>query len=94
VCLPRPREPIPGPGSADSRPCTTHHIAKGELKAQGGHVVNSRVVDGGDLVTSGRVTSGIDLGLWLLERFFGIKTTLFVEEVLEHERRGAVWRST
>jgi transcriptional regulator GlxA family with amidase domain len=81
-------------GITTGRPCTTHHIAKDDLKAQGGTVVNARVVDDGDLVTSGGVTSGIDLGLWLTERFYGAETALFVAEVLEHERRGTVWRSS
>ncbi|HEY5437549.1 MAG TPA: hypothetical protein VIJ99_01460, partial [Acidimicrobiales bacterium] len=31
-------------------------------------VVPERVVDDGDLVTSGGVTSGIDLALWLVAR--------------------------
>jgi transcriptional regulator GlxA family with amidase domain len=80
-------------GITAERPCTTHHIAKDDLKAQGGRVVGGRVVDDGDLVTCGGVTSGIDLGLWLLERFFGPQTAVFAEEVLEYERRGTVWRS-
>ncbi|WP_344362411.1 DJ-1/PfpI family protein [Streptomyces gobitricini] len=80
-------------GITAGRPCTTHHIAKDDLKAQGGRVVTGRVVDDGDLVTCGGVTSGIDLGIWLLERFFGPETALFAEEVLEYERRGTVWRS-
>ncbi|MDG4864910.1 DJ-1/PfpI family protein [Streptomyces sp. T-3] len=80
-------------GITDGRPCTTHHIAKDDLKAQGGQVVGGRVVDDGDLVTCGGVTSGIDLGLWLLERFYGPQQAVFAEEVLEYERRGTVWRS-
>ncbi|MGW0466309.1 DJ-1/PfpI family protein [Streptomyces sp. NPDC003027] len=80
-------------GITAGRPCTTHHIAKDDLKAQGGRVVGGRVVDDGDLVTCGGVTSGIDLGLWLLERFFGPETAVFAEEVLEYERRGTVWRA-
>lgn len=80
-------------GITAGRPCTTHHIAEDDLKAQGGRVVGGRVVDDGDLVTCGGVTSGIDLGLWLLERFFGPETALFAEEVLEYERRGTVWRA-
>ncbi|WP_093802704.1 DJ-1/PfpI family protein [Streptomyces sp. Wb2n-11] len=80
-------------GITAGRPCTTHHIAKDDLKAQGGRVVGGRVVDDGDLVTCGGVTSGIDLGLWLLERFYGPETAVFAEEVLEYERRGTVWRS-
>jgi len=31
-------------------------------------VVNHRVVDDGDLITSGGVTAGIDLALWITER--------------------------
>ncbi|RFS82095.1 DJ-1/PfpI family protein [Actinomadura spongiicola] len=75
------------------RPCTTHHAAKKDLEAQGGKVVDARVVDDGDLVTSGGVTSGLDLGLWLIERFYGPESALFAEKVLEYERRGTVWRS-
>ncbi|GAA2573390.1 MULTISPECIES: DJ-1/PfpI family protein [Streptomyces] len=77
-------------GLTAGRPCTTHHIALDDLRAQGGLVAAGRVVDDGDLVTCGGVTSGIDLGLWLLERFFGVDTALFAEEVLEYERRGTV----
>jgi transcriptional regulator GlxA family with amidase domain len=37
----------------------------------GATLVTDRVVDDGDLVTSGGVTSGIDLARWLVEREFG-----------------------
>jgi transcriptional regulator GlxA family with amidase domain len=39
-----------------------------ELDALGAQVLAQWVVDDGDLVTSGGVTSGIDLALWLVER--------------------------
>ncbi|WP_431894279.1 DJ-1/PfpI family protein [Nonomuraea sp. bgisy101] len=74
------------------RSCTTHHAAKQELKKQGGKVVDGRVVDAGDLVTCGGVTSGLDLALWLTERFHGPQAALFAEKVIEYERRGTVWR--
>ncbi|MFK4690111.1 transcriptional regulator GlxA family with amidase domain [Streptomyces pristinaespiralis] len=80
-------------GITNGRPCTTHHIATEDLATQGGRVVGGRVVDDGDLVTCGGVTSGIDLGIWLLERFYGPEVALFAEEVLEYERRGTVWRA-
>ncbi|MFI9122334.1 hypothetical protein ACIGW0_23550 [Streptomyces bikiniensis] len=64
--------------------------AQMSLRAEGGHVVGGRVVDDGDLVTCGGVTSGIDLGISLIERFFGPDTALFAEEVLEYQRRGIV----
>jgi heme-degrading monooxygenase HmoA len=56
-------------------------------------VVGGRVVDDGDLVTSAGVTSGIDLGLWLVERLFGAETAAMAEEVLEHERRTDAWEA-
>jgi transcriptional regulator GlxA family with amidase domain len=79
-------------GITTGRPSTTHHIAKDDLRAQGATVLDARVVDDGDLVTSGGVTSGIDLGLWLAERLYGTEAALLAEEVLEHQRRGTVWR--
>ncbi|WP_433548656.1 DJ-1/PfpI family protein [Streptomyces sp. CA-294286] len=77
-------------GLTSGRRCTTHHIAQDELRREGGNVVGGRVVDDGDLVTCGGVTSGIDLGIWLLERYFGPDTALLAETVLEYERRGVV----
>jgi transcriptional regulator GlxA family with amidase domain len=58
-------------GVIGSRRATTHHDAVADLEATGATVVHDRVVDDGDLVTAGGVTSGIDLGLWLVERFAG-----------------------
>src|SRR5688572_975686 len=58
-------------GLTRGRPAVTHHGAIEELRAAGAEVVEARVVDDGDLVTAGGVTSGIDLALWLVERHFG-----------------------
>lgn len=80
-------------GLTAGRRCTTHHIAENNLRQQGAIVVGGRVVDDGDLVTSAGVTSGIDLGLWLVERLFGTETAAFAEEVLEHVRRSDVWNA-
>src|SRR5262249_51353304 len=74
------------------RHATTHHLALDELRAAGATVVDARVVDDGDLITSGGVTSGTDLALWLVERFFGPQVALQIESRLEYERRGTVWR--
>ena len=55
----------------------------------------ARVVDdGGDLVTSGAVTPGLDLGLYLLERSYGPKVALAVETLFAYERRGTVWTNS
>ncbi|WP_020672241.1 DJ-1/PfpI family protein [Amycolatopsis nigrescens] len=79
-------------GLTKGRPCTTHRGARADLAAQGGKLVDARVVDDGDLVTSGGITSGLDLALWLLERELGAATAVKVENILEYERRGSVWR--
>ena len=58
-------------GVVGDRPATTHRSAQADLAGTGAQVVDQRVVDDGDLVTAGGVTSGIDLGLRLVERFAG-----------------------
>ena len=56
-------------GALRGRRATTHHSAWSDLEAAGAILVRERVVDDGDRVTAGGVTSGIDLGLWLVDRF-------------------------
>ncbi|WP_428814619.1 DJ-1/PfpI family protein [Streptomyces albus] len=75
------------------RPCTTHFAAREDLAGEGGKLTYGRVVDDGDLITCGGVTSGLDLALWLVERLYGPAAALRAEMVLEHERRGTVWRA-
>jgi transcriptional regulator GlxA family with amidase domain len=79
-------------GITTGRPAITHHVAIEELRAAGAEVIQARVVDDGDLVSCGGVTSGIDLALWLIERFAGADVAARVEVNLEYERRGTVWR--
>ncbi|MEU8778934.1 DJ-1/PfpI family protein [Streptomyces sp. NPDC048606] len=78
-------------GLTGNRPCTTHHKARPDLGAQGGLVKNARVVDDGDLVTAGGITSGLELALWLVRRELGADAALGVEAMLEYEARGTVW---
>jgi transcriptional regulator GlxA family with amidase domain len=79
-------------GITRSRPATTHHGALDELREQGADVVEARVVDDGDLLTAGGVTSGLDLGLWLVEREWGVELAKKVEAEMEYERRDSVHR--
>jgi transcriptional regulator GlxA family with amidase domain len=53
-------------------------------------VIAERVVDDGDLVTSGGVTAGIDMALWLVERHFGAHRAAAIAGRIEHDRRGGV----
>lgn len=76
------------------RAATTHRGALPELGAGGAEVINARVVDDGDLLSCGGVTSGIDLALWLVEREWGADLANEVAAEMEHERVGTVWRSS
>jgi transcriptional regulator GlxA family with amidase domain len=80
-------------GLTRGRPAVTHHGALEELRASGAEVVEARVVDDGDLVTAGGVTSGIDLALWLVERHFGAGLAEAVAAEMEYPRHGEVWRA-
>jgi transcriptional regulator GlxA family with amidase domain len=77
-------------GLTDGRPAVTHHGALDDLRETGAEVVDARVVDDGDIVTAGGVTSGIDLAVHLLEREFGPDVAAGVAETMAYERRGAV----
>ncbi|MEU7979662.1 DJ-1/PfpI family protein [Micromonospora sp. NPDC049081] len=80
-------------GLIEGRHAVTHHLGMDALDATGVHAVPARVVDDGDLVTAGGVTSGLDLGLHILEREFGPRVAHAVETLFEYERRGTVWRA-
>jgi transcriptional regulator GlxA family with amidase domain len=79
-------------GLMRGRHATTHHGAIAELRAAGAEIVAARVVDDGDLISAGGVTSGLDLALWLVERFCGPILANAIETEMEYERRGTVWR--
>jgi len=81
-------------GRLAGRHAITHHAVLGALAGAGVKVVRARVVDDGDIITSGGVTSGLDLALWLVERFFGPQIAQRVESMVEYERRGTVWRES
>jgi transcriptional regulator GlxA family with amidase domain len=54
--------------------------------------VNERVVDDGDILTCGGRTAGLELALWLVERYASVVVAVAVARQLEHERRGSIWR--
>ncbi|MGG2461342.1 DJ-1/PfpI family protein [Streptomyces sp. RGM 3693] len=81
-------------GLAQGRPVTTHHLGRQLLDGTGAQHVDARVVDDGDLLTSGGVTSGLDLALHLVEREIGPRVACAVEQALVYERRGIVWSAT
>jgi transcriptional regulator GlxA family with amidase domain len=73
-------------GLVGGRRASTHSAARADLAASGAVVLTDRVVDDGDLVTSGGVTSGIDLALWLVEREISFAAAEGVAERIEYRR--------
>src|SRR5579864_3330923 len=71
-------------GALKGRRATTHHDAWEDLGAAGATLVRERVVDDGDRITAGGVTSGIDLGLWLVERFDSRGAANAIADTLEY----------
>ncbi|MET7270954.1 DJ-1/PfpI family protein [Streptomyces flaveolus] len=80
-------------GLLEGRHVTTHRMGLDLLDATGAHAVRARIVDDGDLISGAGVTSGLDLGLYLLEREVGPRVAHAVEVLFSHERRGTVWRA-
>lgn len=79
-------------GLLAGRPAITHHSAVAELRAGGVEIVEARVVDGGDIVTAGGVTAGLDLALHLVEREWGHELADRIAREMEYERRGPLHR--
>jgi transcriptional regulator GlxA family with amidase domain len=81
-------------GLLQGRPAITHHLALADLREKGAEIINARVVDDGNIITSGGVTSGLDLALWLLERYCHGEMAQNVAEEMEYERSGNVWQQS
>lgn len=80
-------------GLLQGRNANTHKAAQQLIVELGAVLQPVRVVDDGDLLSSGGVTAGIDLALYLIERYFGAAPAIQVQDILEYERRGVVWRA-
>lgn len=82
-------------GVLTGRPAVTNRQALDDLAAAGADVQRSaRVVDAGDVVTSGGPAAALDLGIALVERFAGARAAADAEARIEHERVGKVLVST
>ncbi|WP_136601940.1 DJ-1/PfpI family protein [Salinigranum halophilum] len=72
-------------GLLDGRPAVTHASALDDLRATDADVVDARVVDTGDVLTAGGITSGLDLALHLVGRYFGADVADRVARELEYD---------
>jgi transcriptional regulator GlxA family with amidase domain len=76
-------------GLLGGRPAVTNRGALDDLRAFGADVrAEARVVDDGDIITSGGVLAGIDMAIRIVERYSGEDAARAAAERLEHERRG------
>jgi len=73
-------------GLLDGRPATTHHSARDDLADYGADVSEDRVVDDGDIITAGGVTSGIDLALHLVEGYCDAEIAEQVADEMEWQQ--------
>lgn len=80
-------------GLLRGRPATTHHLARQDLEQAGARFVAARVVDDGRILSAGGVTAGLDLSLWIVERFLGADLARRTEDYLEYRRQGEVYCS-
>ncbi|HDV8361522.1 TPA: DJ-1/PfpI family protein [Bacillus cereus] len=79
-------------GILNGRKATMHYLAQDEMSEYGAELLHYRIADQGDIITARGVTSGVDLGLWITERFASPKIAAAVEYRMEYERRGVVWK--
>ena len=80
-------------GLLDGRPAVTHGDALDDLRATAAEVVDARVVDDGDVLTAGGVTSGLDLAVHVVAREWGDAVAQSVRTEMEYDPRGTIYRS-
>jgi len=80
-------------GLLEGRHAVTHRLGMDVFGATGAIPIPARVVDDGDLVSGGGVTSGLDVALYLVDRELGPRIAHEVERLFEYERRGTAWRA-
>ena len=80
-------------GVLDGKPATTHGGAIADLRETNARVVEARVVDAGDVVTAGGVTSGLDLAFYVVRREFGDEVAAAVGAEMEYEPSDDVYVS-
>ena len=78
-------------GLVKGRPATTNRGAWKELEEYGAVLKTNRVVDDGNLITAGGVTSGIDLALHIVERERGADDADGIARAMEYTRDRDVW---
>jgi cyclohexyl-isocyanide hydratase len=71
-------------GILKDKRATTHPSAFQELKPFCRTVLENRIVDEGNLITAGGVSSGIDAGLYVVERLAGVETKKKIAKQMDY----------
>ena len=71
-------------GLLNGKKATTYHTAFDELASFGVTVTPAKVVRDGAIITAGGVSSGLELGFYLLRELFGAATAQEVAEKIEY----------
>ncbi|VVB52519.1 DJ-1/PfpI family protein [uncultured archaeon] len=74
-------------GILADRKATTHYTAVSYLTSYTNEVVKARFVEDRRVITSAGVTAGIDMALYVTEKFWGEKVRKGVEESMEYSMR-------
>jgi cyclohexyl-isocyanide hydratase len=71
-------------GILKGKKATTYHTAFDELSRYEVNVISSKVVCDGNIVTAGGVSSGLELGFYLLRELFGVSLAQEVATKIEY----------
>ncbi|MBU2699867.1 cyclohexyl-isocyanide hydratase [Sporomusaceae bacterium BoRhaA] len=71
-------------GLLKGKQATTYHTAFSELESYSVQVLSKKVVQDGNIITAGGVSSGIELGLYLLKRLFSLSIAQEVAHLIEY----------
>lgn len=72
-------------GLLEKKKATTYHTALAELKEYGVEVVTDKVVRDGGVISAGGVSSGLELGFYLLRELFGAALSQEVADKIEYK---------
>lgn len=67
------------------RKATTYHTAFAELESYSVQVLSAKVVQDGKIITAGGVSSGLELGLYVLKQLYGSAIAQEVADKIEYQ---------
>jgi cyclohexyl-isocyanide hydratase len=71
-------------GFLQGRRATTHFAEYSTLRRYCGQVIEERIVEDGEIITAGAVSSGIDLGLFLCEKWCGPEAAATIRQRMDY----------